>query len=313
MRRLGDLFASASLIGQRASRVVGRFAGSCVRRSRLPDECVIWCVTAVKKSDCCVVSSADSTSNFDSMPNKPTRRDNLLDVEPSDSDSSSTEWERGVLPDIISRPSMRIMRAMAARSRNMAAGGRPNANRGQGMRSLPPFGRGYEMAAARAAPGAGRRGRGGPRAAGRGYVPRRCGLCHHDHIFDTHCGLNQHAIKFHHSYYSLTGDCFRPIPEVELQAYLQKREEGQHHNWPYGAGPRSRNRGRGRGRALIPLLPRSGNDQRSAGGDNDLLLNAQAGVLPEWLRPHMPALDTDSEADMVDKPEAEQNRTSLFA
>ena len=49
VRRLGDLFASASLIGQRASRVVGRFTGSCVRRSRLPDECIIRRVTAVKK------------------------------------------------------------------------------------------------------------------------------------------------------------------------------------------------------------------------------------------------------------------------
>jgi len=55
---------------------------------------------------------------------------------------------------------------------------------------------------------------------------------------------------------------------------------------------------------LIPLPPRSGNDQRSAGGDSDLLLNVQAGVLPEWLWPRMPALDTDSEADMADKPEA---------
>ena len=55
---------------------------------------------------------------------------------------------------------------------------------------------------------------------------------------------------------------------------------------------------------MLPLPPRSGNDQRSAGGDNDLLLNVQAGVLPEWLRPRMPALDTDSEADMVDKSEA---------
>jgi len=148
MRGLGDFFASASLISQRASRVVGRFAGSCVRRSRLPNECVIRRVTAVKKSDCCVVSSADSTSNFDSMPNKPTRRDNLPDVESSNSDSSSTEWERGVLPDIISRPSVRVMRAMAARSRNMAAGGRPNTNRGHGSRSLPPFGRGSDMAVA---------------------------------------------------------------------------------------------------------------------------------------------------------------------
>ena len=97
------------------------------------------------------------------------------------------------------------------------------------------------------------------------------------------------------------GDCFRPIPEAELQAYLQKREEGQCHNWPYGAGPRSRNRGRGRGRALMPLPPRAGDDPRRAGGDNDLLLNVQAGVLPEWLRPRMPTLDTDSEADMMDK------------
>jgi len=89
-----------------------------------------------------------------------------------------------------------------------------------------------------------------------------------------------------------------------LQAYLQKREEGQRHNWPYGAGPHSGYRGRGRGRALIPLPPRPGNDQRSAGGDSDLLLNVQAGVLPEWLRPRMPALDTDGKADMTDKPEA---------
>jgi len=145
VHRLGDLFASALLIGQRASRVVGRFAGSCVCRNRLPDECVIRSVTAVKKSGCCIVSSADSSSDFYSMPNKPI---NLPDVEPSDSDSSSTEWEHGVLPDIISRPSVRMMRAMASQSRNMAAGGRPNANRGQGMRSLPPIGRGSEMAVA---------------------------------------------------------------------------------------------------------------------------------------------------------------------
>ena len=51
----------------------------------------------------------------------------------------------------------------------------------------------------------------------------------------------------------------------------------------------------------MPLPPRSGNDQRCAGGDNDLLLNVQAGVLPEWLRPRMPMLDTDSETDMADK------------
>jgi len=78
-----------------------------VRRSRLPDKCVIRRIIAVKKSDCCVVSSADSTSNFDSMPNKPNKRDNLLDVEPSDSDSSSTDWERGVLPDLFGRPRAR--------------------------------------------------------------------------------------------------------------------------------------------------------------------------------------------------------------
>jgi len=71
VHRLGDLLASASLIGQHASKVVSRFAGSCMRRSRLPDECVIRRVIAVKKSDCCVVSSADSTSNFGSMLNKP--------------------------------------------------------------------------------------------------------------------------------------------------------------------------------------------------------------------------------------------------
>jgi len=85
---------------------------------------------------------------------------------------------------------------------------------------------------------------------------------------------------------------------------LQKREEGQRHNWPYGAGPRSRGRGRGRGHALVPLPPRSGHHERSAGGDNDLLLNVQAGVLLVWLRPCMPALDTDSEADDADKPRA---------
>jgi len=41
------------------------------------------------------------------MPNKPNKRDNLLDVEPSDSDSSSTDWERGVLPDLFGRPRAR--------------------------------------------------------------------------------------------------------------------------------------------------------------------------------------------------------------
>jgi len=265
---------------------------------------VIRRVTAVKKSGCCVVSSADSSSNFDSMPNKPNKRRNLPDVEPSDSDSFSTDWERGVLPDIISRPSVRIMRAMVSRSCGMVAGGRPNAHRGQGMRGLPPTGCGTAMAVARAALYFGRRGRGSPWVSVRGYVPRRCGLCRHDHIFDTRSGLIQHAIKLHHSYYSLSGDCFRPIPEADLQVYLQKREEGQHHNWPYGAGRPSRGRGRGRGRALVPLPPRSGHHERSAGGDNDLLLNVQAGVLPVWLRPRMPALDTDSEADIADKPEA---------
>ena len=55
---------------------------------------------------------------------------------------------------------------------------------------------------------------------------------------------------------------------------------------------------------MIPLPPRPCNDQRPARSDSDLLLNVQAGVLPEWLRPRVPALDVDSGADVSDKPEA---------
>jgi len=171
--RLGDVFASAVLIGQRVSRVVGCLACPCIRRNRLPDACVIRRVTAVKRSVGCVVSSADSSSNFDSMPNKPNKRRNLPDVEPSDTDSSSSDWERDVLPAVISKPSVSVMRALAFHSHGMAAGGRPGIHRGQGMRGLPPLGCGNTMAAARAVPLFGKSGRGGPQAPVRGYIPHR--------------------------------------------------------------------------------------------------------------------------------------------
>jgi len=150
----------------------------------------------VKRSVVCVVSSADSSCNFDSMPNKPKKRRNVPDVEPSDTDSSSSDWERDVLPDVIGKPSAPVKKAAFSRPTGMAAGGRPGVHRGQGMRGLPPLGRGNAMPAARAAPRFGKRGRGGPRVAMRGYIPRRCGLCNHVHIFDTRSGLNQQSARY---------------------------------------------------------------------------------------------------------------------
>jgi len=45
----------------------------------------------------------------------------------------------------------------------------------------------------------------------RSYRPRRCGLCYHEHVFDTRTGLNNHASQQHGYYYSLKEDCFLPL------------------------------------------------------------------------------------------------------
>jgi len=96
-------------------------------------------------------------------------------------------------------------------------------------------------------------GRCGGRAGRRGYQPRQCGLCSHHHVFDTRTGLNNHSTKQHGFYYSLKGDCFRPLVEADLRIRIPKIQDAQRHHWAYGTSPHSQGRARHmQGRTRLP-------------------------------------------------------------
>jgi len=69
------------------------------------------------------------------------------------------------------------------------------------------------------------------------FKPQKCRLCNHLHVFETRSGLNEHATMHHGCYYSSHGDCFIPIPEVDLQVRWETVREGQQHCSPQVAAP----------------------------------------------------------------------------
>lgn len=76
-------------------------------------------------------------------------------------------------------------------------------------------------------------------------------------------------------------------------------------HWPYGAGPRSQGRvGPGKAHAMAPKLhfPAPAHHARGVGSPNHMLQAVQSGFLPTWLRPPMPVLDENDEADRMAKP-----------
>ena len=111
IRHLGDVFAGASLIGRYASRVVGCLADSRISKSHLPTASVIRRIVAVKRSVVSVDSSVVDLCKVDKMPNK---RRGQLNVEPSDSESSGSDWDNNVLPDVICKPCVPIMKLLTS-------------------------------------------------------------------------------------------------------------------------------------------------------------------------------------------------------
>jgi len=126
------------------------------------------------------------------------------------------------------------------------------------------------------------------------YRPRRCGLCHHERVFDTRTSLNNHASRQHGYYYSLKGDCFTPLGRG-----------GAGRNGPPSTAhgccdfePRLRGRARrvpGRAR---PSYPRSVPSVRYPQGSDCPFPASQAvrsGVVTAWLPPQFPVLGVEAE------------------
>jgi len=114
--------------------------------------------------------------------------------ESEESSSSSGEWDGLPSPDVLRK--YRQPKWYMERGAQTEDGWYAGPHRGLGIPHRPVRGR-----LAAATQGAGDR-------ACRAYHPRRCGLCNHEHSFDTRTGLNNHSSKQHSYYYSLKGDCF---------------------------------------------------------------------------------------------------------
>jgi len=61
-----------------------------------------------------------------------------------------------------------------------------------------------------------------------------------DNVTETHSGLTEHATMHRGRCYSSLGDCFVPIPEVDLRARREKVRAGQQHRLPPSAYSSSR-------------------------------------------------------------------------
>jgi len=113
------------------------------------------------------------------------------------SGSSSGEWDGLASPDVLRK--YREPKWYMERGAQTDADGYAGPNRGLGIPNRPA-----RNQAAATAQGAGA-------CACGAYRPRRCGLCYHEHVFDTRTALNNHASQQHGYYYSLKGDCFIPL------------------------------------------------------------------------------------------------------
>jgi len=174
----------------------------------------------------------------------PRKRPAFSDVEPSDSESTSSESEAGDSPAVTTQST-----------------GAPVADPIAATASQKPIG---DVEGAVSAPTREGVTAGGHQLRKRGckpnppkpkYVSRTCGLCNHPHVFATRKGLNKHSTACHGQYFSLAGNCFVPIQAADLRSRMDKLREAQQHRYPHGAGPRSQGGGgSGQPRPLAPGL-----------------------------------------------------------
>ena len=212
---IGPPVAPRSLL----SRVSSHLVNTPAYRGISTKLCVVRQVVAV-------LPEAVSSIIVDEMPWK---HRVLPDVEPSNSESSTSESKAGDLPapapQLATMPVVELVPTTFGSSSACGAGastqtptqggkaaGRPKLHK-RGCKPMPPK---------------------------RKYEPHTCGLCDHPHVFATRKGLNKHSTSCHGKYYSLSGNCFVPIGEADLRSRLNKLREAQQHRWPHGAGPRSR-------------------------------------------------------------------------
>jgi len=121
------------------------------------------------------------------------------------SSSSSDDWDGLPSPDVLHR--YREPKSWMDESAQTEPGCYTGPYRGLG---IPHQNAAVRSRAAAAAHGINDHARGGC-VGRRAYRPRRCGLCDHQHTFDTRTGLNNHSSKQHGYYYSLKEDCFVPL------------------------------------------------------------------------------------------------------
>jgi len=204
------------------------------------------------------------------------------------SGSSSGEWDGLPSPD--------VLRKYREPKWYMERGAQTEADWYAGLyRSLGIPHRPVHSRAAATAQGAGARVR-------RAYRPRRCGLCYHEHVFDTRTGLNNHSSKQHGYYYSLKGDCFVPLGGSGVRRHAPRPAATGCCSLGAGFDPRLCGRARCAPGRIRPPYPRSVPPVRYPRGINYPFMAPQAtrsGVVTAWRQSRL--LDFDVEV-VIDTP-----------
>jgi len=186
--------ACAPLIGRCTSlptsltRVVGCVVASRISCYRLRTVFDVLCVVVGKRSVLLVA--------FRDCKLRETHNMSQSHRNESESSSSSSDyhWDGLPSPDVLRRPHMpKVWMERAAQTESI---GYVGPFRGLGLPNRGNDARGRAPMAARGFGG----GRHGGRAGRRNYQPRQCGLCTHDHVYDSHIGLNNHSTKRHGFY-----------------------------------------------------------------------------------------------------------------
>ena len=128
------------------------------------------------------------------------------------------------------------------------------------------------------------------------YRSCRCGLCDHDHTFDTCTGLNNHSSKQHGYYYTLKGDCFVPLRENSVCARVPPPATAHYYGGAQGGGQRSRGRVRHAPRRIWPPYPHGVPPMHYPRDADRQFVTPQAvrsSIVTTWLQPQFLAFDED--------------------
>jgi len=207
---------------------------------------VVGSIVAVKRSISEIENFIEGVRSSIDMPHK---HCTPLDMEPSDSESSSFDAEGGNMPDTAPEGSNMPEKQSVGPPAWLV-----EANVCFGVAS----GTGVSTRASAGGGGAAATPKTRPRTKGPSWQAPKCPFKHqkcrlydHLYVFETCSGLNVH----HGWYYSAKGDCFIPIPEVDQCARQVKVRQGQQHRWSQAANPPFRPKaGPGKTHVDTPML-----------------------------------------------------------